>query len=625
MPEQNEQQQVKEIHGQSKSVRMLLSGVKYSIDYYQREYKWEEKQITELIDDLTNKFRLHYELGHERRAVRGYGHYFLGSIIISKRNNANFIIDGQQRLTSLTLLLIYLRNLYKTRGNTAYIDPLVFSEQFGERDFNIQVDERRECMEALYEGHPYDASGKSESLQNIVARYDDIAETFPEELEDDALPYFVDWLIENVHLVEITAYSDEDAYTIFETMNDRGLSLSPTEMLKGYLLANIGDENTRNKANTLWKERVRDLRDLRDLVEQGKEIDGDAIKAWLRSQYAESIRERKRGATPEDYDVIGTAFHRWVRDNREDVGLDGSTSYAQFISRDFDFYSKQYLRLIKASAKITSGLEHIFYNAQHGFTLQYQLLLAPLTPDDSEQETDLKLKLVGMFVDILLNRRIWNYHSISYSTMQYAMFNVMHDIRRKKPKELAKILLEKLEKDDPETFASSERFALHQMNRKYMQRILARLTDYVETESGMPSHYVEYTTGKGQKKYEIEHIWADHPERHKDEFPHPTDFAEYRNRIGGLLLLPKSFNGSYGDLPYTEKLPHYYSQNLLARSLNKQAYDHNPSFKYFVSRSGLPFHAHSEFKKADLDERQALYIQIAERLWNPARLTELVE
>ena len=50
---------------------------------------------------------------------------------------------------------------------------------------------------------------------------------FPEELRDDALPYFIDWLLENVHLVEITAYSDDDAYTIFETMNDRGLSLTP--------------------------------------------------------------------------------------------------------------------------------------------------------------------------------------------------------------------------------------------------------------------------------------------------------------------------------------------------------------------------------------------------------------
>ncbi len=66
--------------------------------------------------------------------------------------------------------------------------------------------------------------------------------------------YFIDWLLENVHLVEITAYSDDDAYTIFETMNDRGLSLSPTDMLKGYLLANI-DPAARASTNNRWRDR----------------------------------------------------------------------------------------------------------------------------------------------------------------------------------------------------------------------------------------------------------------------------------------------------------------------------------------------------------------------------------
>ena len=78
-------------------------------------------------------------------------------------------------------------------------------------------------------------------MANIIGRYPDIDESFPEELRDDVLAYFVDWLIESVHFVEITAYSDGDAYTIFETMNDRGLSLTPADMLKGYLLANILD------------------------------------------------------------------------------------------------------------------------------------------------------------------------------------------------------------------------------------------------------------------------------------------------------------------------------------------------------------------------------------------------
>ena len=75
---------------------------------------------------------------------------------------------------------------------------------------------------------------KSESVAKHHRPVSQISKnTSLQELAEHALPYFIDWLIENVHLVEITAFSDEDAYTIFETMNDRGFSLTPTEMLKG--------------------------------------------------------------------------------------------------------------------------------------------------------------------------------------------------------------------------------------------------------------------------------------------------------------------------------------------------------------------------------------------------------
>ena len=86
-------------------------------------------------------------------------------------------------------------------------------------------------MDALFTGEPFDDTGQPESVVNILARFQDIEEGFPDEVAGEALPYFADWLIENVHFVEITAYSDADAYTIFETMNDRGLSLTPTDML----------------------------------------------------------------------------------------------------------------------------------------------------------------------------------------------------------------------------------------------------------------------------------------------------------------------------------------------------------------------------------------------------------
>src|SRR6266481_7789068 len=90
------------IDGKGRTVRDLLSARRYSIDYYQREYKWETKQITELIIDLTNKFLDSYDPKHERSAIEKYGHYFLGSIILSDKEGEKLIIDGQQRLTSLT-------------------------------------------------------------------------------------------------------------------------------------------------------------------------------------------------------------------------------------------------------------------------------------------------------------------------------------------------------------------------------------------------------------------------------------------------------------------------------------------------------------------------------------------
>jgi hypothetical protein len=603
---------VREILGKAKTVRELLSGVKYSIDYYQREYKWGEKHVKELIDDLSTRFLEDYQPEHSREKVEGYGHYFLGSIIISRKNGVNYVVDGQQRLTSLTLLLVYLNHLKKRSpdANITNIDELVYSERYGRKSFNLDVDERLACMEALFEQQPFDATDQAESVQNIVARYEDIAQGLPPEITEGALPYFVDWLIENVHMVEITAYSDEDAYIIFETMNDRGLSLSPTDMLKSYLLANIEDGTRRNAANDFWKRRILEMNEV------GKDVAADSFKAWLRSQYANEIRERKRGAKPQAFDLIGTEFHRWVRDNHDAIDLCDSSKYARFITRDFDFYSRQYLRLLEASSSPVSGLKHVLYNAHHGFTLQYMLLLAPLTPNDTPEVTNLKLRLVAGFVDILITWRLWNFRSIAYSTMQYAMFLVMRDIRGLEPKPLALKLRETLDKEQ-ETFVTNDRLYVHQQNRWYLHRILARMTDYIEQQSGMPSRYMEYVSNTGRNRYEVEHIWADKYERYTDEFSHPVDFQEYRNRFGGLLILPRSFNASYGALTYKEKLPHYNTRNLLARSLHPQCYERNPGFLRFVEESGLPFRPHTQFKKVDMDARYELLRQLAERMWNP--------
>ena len=603
------------VDGKGKSVRQLLQGVKYSIDYYQREYRWEAKQVRELLDDLTQVFLADYEPGIAREAVAGFTHYFLGPIIVSHKNGESFIVDGQQRLTSLTLLLILLRNLQRDRADAVSIDDLIFSEKYGKRTFNLAVEERSACMEALFEGEYFDTTGDSESVQNLFERYRDMESYFPVESWDEALPYFIDWLIDNVHLVDISAYSDEDAYTIFETMNDRGLSLSPTDMLKGYLLANM-NPHRRVWANELWRGRIQEL--------TGEDGDhgADFFKAWLRSQFATRIRERRKGAKPEDFDRISTEFHRWLRGAKDDLGLKLPEDFFRFVARDFDFYSRQYLQLQKAAAEPVEGLKHVSYNHGHGFTLQDMLLLAPLQPGDSDKTIERKLRLVSQFVDILITRRIWNFRSIAYSTMQYAMFLVMRDIRGLDPGPLAEKLHKILLKDS-ETFHSNEGLRVHKQNRYALHRVLARMTDYVETQSGQKSRYLEYVA-TGKNRYEIEHIWADHPERHEDEFSHQADFAEHRNRIGGLLLLPKIFNASYGDLPYEEKLPHYQAQNLLARSLHPNAYERNPGFIRFTQENGLPFRFHEEFKRTDMEDRGELYRLLAVSIWNPDSLLQEV-
>ena len=614
---------MQEIQGNAKSVRSLLSQ-KYHIDYYQRDYKWEPQQIQELIEDLTTRFLQDYDKSDERISVREYGQYFLGSIIISGKDNERFVVDGQQRLTSLTLLLIYLNNLQNTQAdeNRVEVSNLIYSTQFGVKSFNLNVPERDTCLQLLINNEIPDPSDQPTSVQNLINRHDDITLIFPDELKDEALPYFIDWLLEKVMLVEITAFSDEDAYTIFETMNDRGLSLTPTDMLKGYLLANITDQGNRVLADSVWKKQTTKLREF------GKEADAGCVTAWLRSQYADTIRERRAKAKPKDFDRVGTEFHRWIRDNRQRMGLKTSASFNSLITQEFTFFASAFAFARQAATTYTPEFGSIFFNAQNRFTLQYPMMLAPLKLSDGEGIVHRKMRLVATFVEILLARRLWNFKAISYSTMQYRAFLIIKAIRGMDLEQLRDELARQLASEGPGEeyidFNTQEDFRLHGHNGPQVHRLLARLTDFIEVGSKRHSLYPEYARRSRKKGgYQIEHIWADHPERHTEEFEHPSAFTAYRNRVGGLVLLPGPDNASYSDMKYSQKLDHYVKQNLLASSLHPIAHQNDPGFRNFITATGLPFEAKLQFEKTDLDDRQELYTALASLCWSPDRLSDI--
>lgn len=604
---------MQEIKGYDRSVQDLLSGTHYGIDYYQREYKWGTKQLSELLNDLTSRFLENYSEGDTPKSVAQYGHYFLGSIVISKNHDTCQIVDGQQRLTTLTLLLIYLNNLQQGSGQQVDIRSLIYDDDFGEMKFKLSIPERNSCMEALHNQAPFDPDGKPESVQNLYARYSDLDELFPAELKDELLPLFIYWLIKKVQLVEITAYADEDAYTIFETMNDRGLSLSPTDMLKGYLLANIDNAEKRAEADKLIKKW------LLTFAEYGKDTESDFFKAWLRAQYARKIRERKKQARPEDFDLIGTEYHRWVRNNKQEIGLKSSDDFHRWVVGNFHYFAQLFLKLLKASKTRTQGLESIRYNADHGFTQQLQLLMAPVSPNEGMDLSLRKAGLVADFLDCWLNRRLWNFKSNSYSSMQYTIFMLGKEIRGKSLDELRAYLIDKLISEDLVVGFNKPTY-LNQWSAKSLHRQLARFTDWMEKQIGLPGRYTEYIKRSGAHAYEIEHIWANHYQRHVEEFPQQKEFDDWRNMVGGLLLLPKKVNASLNDAEYQDKLPHYIKENILAQSLHPLAYQKHPGFKQAMAKHNLNFQNHEQFNKADLEARNGLYCELAKRVWSVDRL-----
>ncbi len=121
-------------------------------------------------------------------------------------------------------------------------------------------------------------------------------------------------------------------------------------MLKGYLLANI-DEAKRTAANTRWRDRIRELNGA------GKEVESDFFKAWLRGQHSTKIRERKKGAKPEDFDRIGTDVSSMAtrlpptRARDSEQSEDSLPASLTANLRTSDFYSRQYLRLIEAAGR----------------------------------------------------------------------------------------------------------------------------------------------------------------------------------------------------------------------------------------------------------------------------------
>lgn len=598
------------IDADDRTLREILEKQKFTIDYFQREYMWEQKHILQLIADLESAFLSNYDISHEPEEVANYGSYYLGPVVMSSKDGNKSIIDGQQRLTSLTLLLIYLNNLQKNTDEKVDISDLIYSEKFRKKTFNMQVPEREECLNALFNSETYVYSGSNESVLNLINRYNDIVEFFPDSLKNTVLPYFIDWLLEKIVLVEIIAYSEENAYTIFETMNDRGLNLTPSEMLKGYLLSKITDDEKRTEVNQIWKEKTIKFHGY------SKEEDLEFFKTWLRGKFAQSIRQSKKDAVNEDFEKVGTRFHTWVKDNQSTLNLGSSNNCYEFIKNDFKFYSDLYIKILETKNNFTPGYEYIYYMDSFSIasSLFMPMLFSPIKRSDDEETIKVKLQIVAKFLEAFTVNRMVNYRTISQSSIRYTIYTIVREIRNKSVNELISYFENKIHAFE-ETFDGMLKYRMHGQNKKFTHYLLARITTFIDTHIGKSNIFVDYMNFGDKKKYEIEHIWSDSFERHMDEFDQRDEFLQYRNFIGDLVLLPNGTNQSFNNDTYEEKIKHYIRENSLAASLNVNYYEKNPNFKKAMKNMGIEFKSYTKYKKEDLLERQTLYKNICEAIW----------
>ena len=428
------------IHAEDVSLSRLFTHNRYKIEAFQREYRWEKKHIEALISDLSTNFWGCYNEGDTVADVsneKRYNCYYMGPVVLCEEGSEISIVDGQQRLTSFTLLLIYLNHLQRNINEEDRTDlkQYLYVRKAGKTTLVLNVPTREKIVQELIATDISQIDSlsefvnvcKDESVSNIYDRYCDICSLFPEELKQtEILPLFIEWLQEKVTFVQIDAYSIENAYSIFETMNDRGLNLGPAEILKAYLLSKIEDEEKGEEMNVFWKERIAELRYI-----GGPQADETFIRAWLRAKYALTTRAKVAGAENEDFEIIGNQFNSWIKANAKKLGLLHPIDFYNFVKSDFAFYSSVYMNLFRYQHENQGSTLSFYITAQYPLadSLQLPLFLSPIKKIDTQNDIYYKLCLINSFIDVYVNRRIlWN-RSVTQSTVRDYIYSLLKEIR----------------------------------------------------------------------------------------------------------------------------------------------------------------------------------------------------
>lgn len=228
------------------SIKALLSGRdEYVIPMYQRNYAWEEGEITQLIQDVID-----YLPKKDDKARN----YYIGTLVVYERPDSKIpvfeTIDGQQRLTTLSLLTSYLKN-------TRLVDLAWYS------NLSIHFDSRehsRATFSAIFEGKfnddPAEVLTEKQINTSILNGYRLIQKLLPQKLKENSvsLQQFYDYLFRYVQIMRVKVPTDTDLNHYFEIMNNRGEQLEKHEVLKARMMKELqGCEQSQNCLHVVWE------------------------------------------------------------------------------------------------------------------------------------------------------------------------------------------------------------------------------------------------------------------------------------------------------------------------------------------------------------------------------------
>lgn len=600
----------------------LFSNTTYYIDFYQRQYKWDEDPVKRLLEDIFYKFNNEFELYKNKdielsKLIESYSWYYLNTYVTNSIDGKVYVVDGQQRLTTLTLILIKLRHLSKKFESQleSWISAKIVGYSGFKKEFWMNHEQSKMILEKIYESSQFELSSNYNTITdiNLEKNYMIISQWLNRELDNKKkFETFVFYFLRRLVLINLKV-EQIDVPMVFEVINDRGVKLKPHEILKGKLLGQIDkDELDELKLNELWDNQINKVNEFKE-----GEIDNFFIY-YLRSRFANTIGDSRK---------FDRSYHRTIFSNEIDGHMSlnhNPQSVKDFLKNDFKYYSDLYYKVLKYAKEFTEEYEDIYYNNLVEMDSQFLLILSICQLNDQWEEEKIKKVSyeINRFFTLLQLQR--SYDSNDFNTNIYKINEKIRDKGLENIRNIFDKFLIQLISDN-RGFKAEESFSYGlfkdvgiDLNKRFRRYFFARIEYFIakNTNLSMKHDFYDLVVNTGSVNgFHIEHILANNSENLAKFRNNQEIFEHERNRLGGLLLLKGKDNISSNNEVYTEKLKTYANTLYWNETLRKDSYKSKLDFTNMMDRYNLNFRPMDVFGQTELEERQKLLFEIANIIW----------